>query len=365
MVGGKVTEAALYLLRKGSVHLKAFLRSVEMEEVGFFGEDMLTLDARTGKGSPSHPTTLKAPYTVQATTDAVLVKLTLADCRKVFDTTYLGKGKPKHSDSIKGKSNLHLNNFKRHTILGAGTFGQVWLVSRQASFGQRRVYALKIQSMYELTKSHQAKGVVQEKEIMSKLHHPFVCGLVASFKVRFFTAFLFCDCARFWWLYIAQQKNLLRSSCAQDDTFVYMLLELIQGGELEGLMRNEERDFLSDKEACFYAAGIADALFYMNRNGYVYRDLKPQNVLISNQGYPVVSGGNVDIVCNCTRSSHVLHSQIADFGFAKVSEFLNCVFDGFLEVKPSHTSPCPNPTLVTVRESQDLYFLWNASVFGT
>ena len=79
----------------------------------------------------------------------------------------------------------------------------------------------------------------------------------------------------------------------QDDRFVYMLMELVQGGELEGIMHNEKRDCLSDKEACFYAAGIAEGLCYMHRNGYVYRDLKPQNVLISNEGYPIVSAPEI------------------------------------------------------------------------
>ncbi|KAL7558894.1 hypothetical protein ACA910_019429 [Epithemia clementina (nom. ined.)] len=240
---GEITEAAMYILRKGTIHLTSVTRDETMEEIGFFGDEMLTLDAKTGKNSPSYPTTLKAPYTVRATSDVVL-------------------GMPVKADSVKSMSSLSIDDFKRHTILGAGTFGQVWLVSRETSAGNQRVYALKIQSMYELIQNHQAKGVVHEKEIMADLNHPLVCSLVAAFK---------------------------------DERFVYMLMELVQGGELEGLMHSETRDFLSDKEACFYAAGIAEGLCYMHRNGYVYRDLKPQNVLISNEGYPI----------------------IADFGFAK------------------------------------------------
>jgi serine/threonine protein kinase len=65
-----------------------------------------------------------------------------------------------------------------------GTFGQVWLVSRKTSDGDERVYALKIQSKYELVKSGQAKAVVHEKNIVAQLRHPFINGLVGSFQVK-------------------------------------------------------------------------------------------------------------------------------------------------------------------------------------
>jgi serine/threonine protein kinase len=62
--------------------------------------------------------------------------------------------------------------------------------------------------------------------------------------------------------------------------------QIIHGGKRKGL---------PESEAQFYAAGIAEGLGYMHRRGYVYRDLKPENVLIGSDGYSV----------------------IVDFGFAK------------------------------------------------
>jgi serine/threonine protein kinase len=64
------------------------------------------------------------------------------------------------------------------------------------------------------------------------------------------------------------------------------VLQIIHGGGRKGLPENK---------AQFYAAGIAEGLGYMHRRGYVYRDLKPENVLIGSDGYTV----------------------IVDFGFAK------------------------------------------------
>lgn len=180
-------------------------------------------------------------------------------------------------------------------ILGAGTFGQVWLVSRKSSLGEPKAYALKVQSKYELVEAGQARAVVYEKNIMAQLHryvflsavdytaltgpqeltnNPFVRVLVVThspFIIQLVTTY-------------------------KDDQFVYMLMSLVQGGELYGLMHTSRRDGLPENRAQFYAAGVAEGLSYMHRRGYVYRDLKPENVLIDNEGYPV----------------------IVDFGFAKL-----------------------------------------------
>mmetsp|Transcript_7032 Transcript_7032/g.9158 ORF Transcript_7032/g.9158 Transcript_7032/m.9158 type:complete len:803 (+) Transcript_7032:90-2498(+) len=260
---GEETEAGLYTLHKGSVHLKNSTRDVTMDEVGMFGDDLMLLDAQTGKNGPRDTTKVKAPYTVKVTSEKVVVAvLFLKDCRKIFDTAYMGKGLPNKEDSIRALSTVSVTDFTKHAILGAGTFGQVWLVSRKNSEGQTLVYALKIQAKYELIQNHQATGVVHERQIMTSLHHPFVANLVASFK---------------------------------DHRFVYMLMGLVQGGELESIMHTPTANELTNEKAIFYSAGIMEGLSYMHRLGFVYRDLKPQNVLISNEGYPV----------------------IADFGFAK------------------------------------------------
>lgn len=109
---------------------------------GFFGEDQLKLDSKTGKNDPNAPSRLKGRYTVTATEGGTCGVLRLADCRLVFDTLLLGKS-PREIDS---KPKIPFEKLEKHTILGAGTFGQVWLMSyKDPSTGQRTPYALKIQ----------------------------------------------------------------------------------------------------------------------------------------------------------------------------------------------------------------------------
>jgi len=242
---GKKTKAALYFVRSGKIEVKSkgdpeYNKTIEAG--GCFGEEMLEVDI----GGMQKTTDCIARYTAKTLSEAVIVGvLGMESVREVIDTTSLGKQKKAKVDLIGGDSNIPMNDMTRHKILGAGTFGQVWLVSHVGSDNQRRPYALKIQSKYELIKNHQAKGVVQEKNIMQQLHHPFLTNLVQTY---------------------------------QDKDFIYMLLGLVQGGELFSLLHQTSYDGISEKDSKFYGAGILEGLSHMHRRHILYRDLKPRMV---------------------------------------------------------------------------------------
>jgi hypothetical protein len=249
------TPAALYIVREGRIEVQAKKNSRKgtrvIEKGGYFGEDTMLADLQGIKQSAI----VVSSYTVSTldvpTTFAVL---TLEACRKLMDTTTIGLEERKDYSSIVD-SNVQLNQLKRHTILGAGTFGQVWLVSKIAPDGTNRPYALKVQSKFELVKNEQVIGVVNERNIMNQLNHPFLLKLVQTYK---------------------------------DEDLIYMLLGLVQGGELYTVIHQMHRKGLSESSAKFYSACIFEGLAYMHRRQIVYRDLKPENVLIGFQGYPVI-----------------------------------------------------------------------------
>ena len=81
-----------------------------------------------------------------------------------------------------------------------------------------------------------------------------------------------------------------------NERFLYMLLEYVCGGELFTYLRNAGR--FSGGTALFYAAEIVLALEYLHSLSLVYRDLKPENLLLDRQG----------------------HLKLTDFGFAKKLE---------------------------------------------
>jgi protein kinase A len=98
-------------------------------------------------------------------------------------------------------------------------------------------------------------GVIREKNIMASLDHPFVVNLVSTF---------------------------------QDERSLYMLIELVQGGELFSVIHTETRDGIPNGNSRFYAACILESLAHLHTRCICYRDLKPENILIDEKGYCVL-----------------------------------------------------------------------------
>lgn len=123
-------------------------------------------------------------------------------------------------------------------------------------------------------------------KVMSKIDHPFVIKLVNT---------------------------------DQDKQSVFMLLRLVQGGELFNVMHNDDRDCIPEGEVKFYTACILEGLAYMHRRRILYRDLKPENGKDDKSYLPHV---NVEIVLTSSLCVVLIdelgYCVIVDLGFAKV-----------------------------------------------
>ena len=249
---GDSIDAALCFVKKGSVTIKSksAQTSKTIEVGGYFGDDLLLADQNKTVAENTRALT-ESKYTVQVSRDCVLSILALEDCRKIVNTSLLGLGKSTKICAL--DQTIQVKDLKRHVMLGAGSFGQVWLASTGADSKKqnKRIFALKVQSKHQLIESHQAEGVVGERNIMASLKSPFIIRLYSTF---------------------------------QDQARVYMLTSLLQGGELEAVIG----DGLDEPTSKFYAAGILEGLTYMHRKHIIHRDLKPENVLIGANGYPVL-----------------------------------------------------------------------------
>ena len=81
------------------------------------------------------------------------------------------------------------------------------------------------------------------------------------------------------------QENIVKLKYAfQDSSNVYLATEFCEGGDLAVHLEDEDEDF-SEQRIKFYAASIISALEHVHDSGYIFKDLKPENLLLDRQGY--------------------------------------------------------------------------------
>lgn len=302
----EIADAALYIVREGAVTIGGN-RVIEAGES--FGADQLAADVKKladPKGK------VMAKFTAVANEDTRVGVLTLAECRLIMDTSndfkvagdaLGGRVKKDHRAIMKRRSigmsmgpmGGHSNNmgdelsqdfaneraairefykgFKtpieelpREKLLGEGQFGQVWQVSlKDGEINEK--FALKIQDLSDALENESLENIYREMQIIKKLQHPFIVDLIDS---------------------------------KETDEESFMLMTLCTGGELWSVLHYKDdggkwHAGVKEESARFYALIIADTLAYMHRKNVLFRDLKPENVLLDAVGYP----------------------NIIDFGFAK------------------------------------------------
>ena len=157
------------------------------------------------------------------------------------------------------RKKMNIREFEPLAIIGRGAFGEV-RVCRQKNTGD--IVAIKKMRKEDMLKKNQLIHVRTEKEIMTA-DNPWIVKLKYSF---------------------------------QDDYFLYLVMDFVQGGDLMSLLIKKE--ILTEDEAKFYVAEMILAVDSVHKLNCIHRDLKPDNILIDKNG----------------------HIQLSDFGLSKMSD---------------------------------------------
>ncbi|KAL4867705.1 hypothetical protein BDV12DRAFT_117404 [Aspergillus spectabilis] len=155
------------------------------------------------------------------------------------------------------KGKYTLDDFAIQRTLGTGSFGRVHLVQSKHN---HRYYAIKVLKKAQVVKMKQIEHTNDERRMLNRVRHPFLITLWGTW---------------------------------QDARNLYMVMDFVEGGELFSLLRKSQR--FPNPVAKFYAAEVTLALEYLHSLDIIYRDLKPENLLLDRHG----------------------HLKITDFGFAK------------------------------------------------
>jgi serum/glucocorticoid-regulated kinase 2 len=147
----------------------------------------------------------------------------------------------------KAEKSVMLEDFKIIKVLGKGSFGRVYLVE---DIHSAKTYAMKELRKDILIDTDQIQNTKIEKEILKNANHPFLVNLEFVF---------------------------------QTTGKIFFVMKFMRGGELYSILTKEKR--FPESRCKFYAAQIALALKHLHQNHIIYRDIKPENILLDDDGY--------------------------------------------------------------------------------
>lgn len=142
---------------------------------------------------------------------------------------------------------LKADMFDKIKLIGRGAFGEVWLVRDKED---AQVYAMKILRKSELVAKNQILNTLAERDFLTQSDNPWSVQLFYSF---------------------ADAKNL------------YLVMEFLPGGDLMNLLI--KRGVLTETETKFFIAETLLAIHHVHITGFIHRDIKPDNLLLTRGGH--------------------------------------------------------------------------------
>lgn len=170
----------------------------------------------------------------------------------------MGTNPSKSKASFDDDCDVDFDHFQILRAIGKGSFGKVCIVQKKDT---KRMYAMKYVNKSHCVLKEATRNVMREIEILTTLDHPFLVNLWFSF---------------------------------QDEEDMFMVVDLLLGGDLRYHMQQD----VKFEEPCvkLYITELALALDYLRIKRIVHRDIKPDNILLDEEGHVHITDFNIATV---------------------------------------------------------------------
>jgi cGMP-dependent protein kinase len=232
------------LIKEGEEGNKFYIIKNGSFDVYIGGKYMRTLNENEYLGERSLFFKEKRSATVTAKVDSEVYYLDKVDFDTVIDTNlkeYLSNRLYLQDDTVQLTDLIYYKN------LGKGSYGNVSLVENTKN---KFFYAIKNISNKQILYCKLTKNIDLERSILLQIDHPFIVKLVKTLK---------------------------------DNNYIYYLMDYIKGKELFDALL--DIGILSTYQAQFYICSIMLAAKYLHERKFIYRDIKPENIMILTNGY--------------------------------------------------------------------------------
>lgn len=226
------TGDKFYIIKQGRVDFFVnfkYVRSLEDGE-NFGARSLIISEKRSATAIANGPVTC---YTLTAAVFKSILEGNLKD--------YFIKKIYLEDNTIELKD---LDNIKE---LGKGNFGFVNLVRSKKN---KQFYAIKALNTTQIKKENLESCVELERDVLLKVDHPFIMKMVKYLK---------------------------------NENYIFYLMEYIKGKELWEVIR--DIGLLNKEQTQFYGGSMILAIDYLHKKKIIYRDIKPENIMVTDIGY--------------------------------------------------------------------------------
>jgi serine/threonine protein kinase len=199
-----------------------------------------------------------------------------------------------------------VHHFDILKLIGKGAFGSVYIVKNKIN---QEYYAMKVISKKLLKKKNNISYMKSERDILTKISHPFIVALHYAFQT--------------------QSK-------------LFLIMEFLGGGELFYHLRRN--GLILESQARIYFAEMILAIEFLHSVGVIHRDLKPENVLLKLNGHVCITdfglakeiGDGLTTRTLCGTSEYMAPEMLTRNGYGKAVDWwsLGALFYEMLVGKP-------------------------------